>query len=348
MENAEAGFVETIKKSNGGTIMILADKIIELRKKSGMTQDELAEKLGVSRQSVSKWEGAQSTPDLARILKLAEIFSVSTDVLLKDELELEQNISTENIETVSVKAHVETEPPLRPVSMAEAVEYLEKNSKKALYVAVGVALCILSPVVAILFEILFEDSALSELSPIFIFLSVAAAVGLFIYSGSLTKKFEYMEKECIDTEYGVDGMVKEKCERDHSKNTLHLIIGVTLCILSFIPAVVCDILFGGSPLEDLGAIFLFMAVAAGVFFIVRVGITNSGYNVLLEKDRYSREKKINVGNSLVAMGIYWSIITAVYLGYSFITFNWHISWIIWVVAAVLSPAVILIVNVFKK
>ena len=53
--------------------MILADKIIELRKKSGMTQDELAEKLGVSRQSVSKWEGAQSTPDLARILKLAEI-----------------------------------------------------------------------------------------------------------------------------------------------------------------------------------------------------------------------------------------------------------------------------------
>ena len=144
--------------------MILADKIIELRKKSGMTQDELAEKLGVSRQSVSKWEGAQSTPDLARILKLAEIFSVSTDVLLKDELELEQNISTENIETVSVKAHVETEPPLRPVSMAEAVEYLEKNSKKALYVAAGVALCILSPVAAILFEILFEDSALSEAS----------------------------------------------------------------------------------------------------------------------------------------------------------------------------------------
>ena len=83
--------------------MILADKIIELRKKSGMTQDELAEKLGVSRQSVSKWEGAQSTPDLARILKLAEIFSVSTDVLLKDELELEQNISTENIKTEKKK-----------------------------------------------------------------------------------------------------------------------------------------------------------------------------------------------------------------------------------------------------
>ncbi len=332
--------------------MILADKIIELRKKSGMTQDELAEKLGVSRQSVSKWEGAQSTPDLARILKLAEIFSVSTDVLLKDELELEQNISTENIETVSVKAHVETEPPLRPVSMAEAVEYLEKNSKKALYVAAGVALCILSPVAAILFEILFEDSALSELSPIFIFLSVAAAVGLFIYSGSLMKKFEYMEKECLDTEYGVDGMVKEKRERDHSKNTFHLIIGVILCILSIVPTVVCDMLFGGSPLEDFGAIFLFIFVAAGVFLIVRSSITNEGYEVLLEEEKYNREKKTRtkkaVGKSAAVMGIYWSIVTALYLGYSFITFNWHISWVIWVIAAVLSPAVVIIASAIKK
>ncbi len=328
--------------------MILADKIIELRKKSGMTQDELAEKLGVSRQSVSKWEGAQSTPDLARILKLAEIFSVSTDVLLKDELELEQNISADTAETVSVQAHVETEPPLRPVSMAEAVEYLEKNSKKAFLVALGVALCILSPVAAILFEILFENTPLEDAGAILMFVLVAAAVGLFIYSGSLMKKFEYMEKECLDTEYGVDGMVREKRERENSKNTLHLITGVIFCILSFVPVIVCDMIFGGSPLEDIGAIFLFLFAAAGTFLIVNSGIINGGYNVLLEKDRYSREKKINVGNSLVAMGIYWSIVTAVYLGYSFITFNWHISWIIWVVAAVLSPAVILIVNVFKK
>lgn len=331
--------------------MILADKIIELRKKSGMTQDELAEKLGVSRQSVSKWEGAQSTPDLNRILKLAEIFSVSTDLLLKDELDLNQP-GEELIIQNPLQTRDETEPPLRPVSMAEAVEYLEKNSKKALYVAAGVALCILSPVAAILFEILFEDSALSELSPILMFLSIAAAVGLFIYSGSLMKKFEYMEKECLDTEYGVDGMVKEKRERDHSKNTLHLIIGVILCILSIVPTVVCDMLFGGSPLEDLGAIFMFLFVAAGVFLIVRSSITNEGYEVLLEEEKYNREKKTRtkkaVGKSAAVMVIYWSIVTALYLGYSFITFNWHISWVIWVIAAVLSPAVVIIASAIKK
>lgn len=63
--------------------MILADRIVELRKKKGWSQEELAEAAGVTRQSVSKWESAQSTPDLDKILKLAEIFGVTTDHLLK-------------------------------------------------------------------------------------------------------------------------------------------------------------------------------------------------------------------------------------------------------------------------
>ena len=64
--------------------MILADKIAELRKKNGWSQEELAGQLGVSRQSVSKWESASSIPDLDKILKMSEIFGVSTDYLLKD------------------------------------------------------------------------------------------------------------------------------------------------------------------------------------------------------------------------------------------------------------------------
>ncbi len=67
--------------------MILADKIIGERKRLGLSQEELAEKLSVSRQAVSKWESAQSTPDLQRVLQMAELFEVSTDYLLKDEIE---------------------------------------------------------------------------------------------------------------------------------------------------------------------------------------------------------------------------------------------------------------------
>lgn len=67
--------------------MIFADKLTQLRKKAGMSQEELAEKVGVSRQAISKWEGAQAMPDMNRVLKLSEVFGVSTDYLLKDSIE---------------------------------------------------------------------------------------------------------------------------------------------------------------------------------------------------------------------------------------------------------------------
>ena len=60
--------------------MILADKIIALRKKAGWSQEELAQQLGVTRQSVSKWEGAQSIPDLDKILQISRIFANNTDI----------------------------------------------------------------------------------------------------------------------------------------------------------------------------------------------------------------------------------------------------------------------------
>ena len=70
--------------------MILADKITELRKKEAGRRKSWQKKVDVTRQSVSKWESAQSTPDLDKILKLAEIFEVTTDELLKAEQRFEE------------------------------------------------------------------------------------------------------------------------------------------------------------------------------------------------------------------------------------------------------------------
>ena len=67
--------------------MIFADKLIQLRKKSGWTQEKLAQQMHVSRQSISKWEGAQSVPDLEKMVQLSRLFHVTTDYLLKDEEE---------------------------------------------------------------------------------------------------------------------------------------------------------------------------------------------------------------------------------------------------------------------
>ena len=103
--------------------MILAEKIMEERKKNGWSQEELAEKLSVSRQAVSKWESAQSIPDLQRVIQLSEIFGVSTDYLLKDECETPQPI--EGVEPS------DKDFPLKKVSVEEANDFMEVRKKNA-------------------------------------------------------------------------------------------------------------------------------------------------------------------------------------------------------------------------
>ena len=314
--------------------MILADKLIELRKKSGMSQEELADKLGVSRQSVSKWESTQSTPDLNRILQLSEIFSVSTDYLLKDSIEERDNVETKSIMTDDV-------PPLRKVSMEEANKFLTLNKKNALLLSIGISLFILcvTPVLAI-------ENGTAGVALLFIF--VAAGVGLVITSSMLMKPFEYLNKECIDTEYGVSGMVKDKLDKFRIRYGVSISVGIALFILSVIPVIVLPTNPNNYFLDSLGVILLFVFVAAGVFLIISAGVENDGYKKLLESEDYSREKKTAVKKSSnltgAVMGIYWCLVTAGYLGYSFITNNWTKSWIIWPVASLICPVIAIICN----
>ena len=66
--------------------MTLGERLIQLRAKAGLSQDTLAEQLGVSRQSVSKWENDASVPDLEKLVKLSGVFGVSLDELVKGEV----------------------------------------------------------------------------------------------------------------------------------------------------------------------------------------------------------------------------------------------------------------------
>lgn len=330
--------------------MILADKIIELRKKAGMSQEELAEKLGVSRQSVSKWEMSQSTPDLNRILKMSEVFGVSTDYLLKDEIDLIKHDTTADIpETV----HDETEPPLTYVSMKEANDFLNKNQKHAFFIALGVALCIVSVVPPILFEI-FNNSAIEDLSAVFMFLIIAFAVGLFIFSSMSMKKFDFLHKDCIDTEYGVDGMIRTKKEQYQSQHIIMIVVGVILFIISVVPVITLEAIFSNEFTDMIGPALLIVFVAVGVFLIVNTSIINSGYNALLEEEGYSRERKTRtyvVDKSSLAgriISAYWCIVLAIYFAYSFTTWDFGRSWIIFPIAGVLTPVVRLIAKAIEK
>ncbi|MBR2498721.1 MAG: helix-turn-helix transcriptional regulator [Clostridia bacterium] len=80
--------------------MILADKIIRLRKKNGWSQEELADKMNISRQAVSKWERDLSFSDISSIPKLAEIFEVSVDELIQVKTETKENIGKNKVDVI--------------------------------------------------------------------------------------------------------------------------------------------------------------------------------------------------------------------------------------------------------
>jgi len=321
--------------------MIMADKIIELRKKNGWSQEELAEKLNVSRQSVSKWEGAQSVPDLNKVLAMAEVFGVSTDYLLKDELEQTEYLQEEFYESKAA----ERGEPVRHVSLEEANAFLHVNLQSAGQIAMGVMLCILSPVLLILLAVAGETQVVSftedqgaVFGVIVLFLFLAGAVAIFVRNGLRMSEYDYLEKEWIETEYGVTGMVKERKKEYEQTHTRELVIGIMLCVLAVIP------LFAGALIDDdndmllaICTCVLLAVIACGVHLIVRTSVIWGGFQRLLEEGDYCRDQKHSRRRNI--MTIYWAIVTALYLGYSFLTFRWESSWIIWPVAGVLGAVV---------
>ena len=206
--------------------MILADKIIRLRKKNGWSQEELAEKMNVSRQAVSKWEVAQTTPDLEKILQLGNLFGVTTDYLLKDEIEDEE--FTDGVD----------ETPIRKITLAEANDYIAQRKEASVKIAIATFLCILSVIPLLLLAAVSELTSLpiSEnvavgIGVVAIFPIVAIAVIMFIRVGFKNAPYEFLEKESFETEYGVTGLARDR-QKAYRSTYVKLHRCLHLCVIT--------------------------------------------------------------------------------------------------------------------
>ena len=326
--------------------MILADKIIDLRKKNGWSQEELAEQLGVSRQTVSKWEGAQSVPDMGRVVQMSTLFGVSTDYLLKDDMELPEPT-----------AGAQPEAPERSVNMEEANEFLRVKAVNARCVALGVLLCVLSPVCLILlggaqsYGLLgLSDAQTTGLGLAVLLLMVGGAVALFVTSAVRVSPYAWLEEESVDTLYGVDGMVKERREQYRPRFTLQLTLGIVLCVLSAVPIFLSVMLYGEQEgfAHVLSVALTLALVAVGVWLIIRSSMVWGAFQQLLEEGDYTRASKENKRKLAPFNGVYWGLVTAGYLAWSFLSGGWNRTWIVWPVAGVAYGAIFGILKLVRK
>ena len=328
--------------------MIIADKIVSLRKRAGWSQEELAEKLGVTRQSVSKWEGAQSVPDMDKVVSMSRLFGVTTDYLLKDELE----------EDAPCAAAEDNDPPLRRVTMEQASAYLALRKAAAPKVAAATALCIVSPVTLLLLSALSESgrfcisgNAAAGIGLCVLLVLAAVAVSLFLRTAAQVREFKFLEEAPFETEYGVDGMVRQRQQEYKDTNTRLTTAGVVLCVLAAVPlfAVMC---IDGADLLYVGAVCALLAlVAVGCLALVTTGVYQGAMEQLLEEGDYTRpQKKHHKLRGTVTM-IYWLAATAAFLLYTYGpngNGQPQYSWIIWAVAGVLYAAVMGIVRIISR
>ena len=325
--------------------MILADKIISLRKKAGWSQEELAEQLGVTRQSVSKWEGAQSVPDMDKVVQMSRLFGVTTDYLLKDELE-EQ-----------AAAPAEEKSVLRRVTMAQAADYLARRKAAAPRIAFAVLLCVVSPVTLLMLAALSEvqrfhisENAAAGIGLCVLLVLVAVAVSIFLRAAADVRDYRFLGEEPFETEYGVTGMVRQRQREYKDTHTRSVTVGVVLCVLAAAPlfAAVC---IDGSGLLYVAAVGALVLAGVGCLFLVNAGVYSGAMERLLEEGDYTRgQKKHNKVLSTVTT-IYWPAATAVFLIYTYGPSGngqpRH-SWVIWAVAGVLYAAVMGVVRLLLR
>ena len=314
----------------GDKTMILADKIVNLRKRMGWSQEELAEQLDVSRQSVSKWESAQSIPDMDKIVKMSTVFGVTTDYLLKDELgddELGQPVQT-------------SEPGVRRVTMEEASKYMEVRRANAPRLALFSSMCVAAPILLILLSSLAEYGKISMrvettagIGLIFMFVMIALAAVGFIRCSSKVSEFAFLDNEEFETEYGVSSVVKKK--RDEFKDTTTRIntISTATVILAMVPLFLA-LCFNPQDIVYVFAvcIMLFM-ISCGVFGFVYTGSVNGSFNKLLEDGDYTRENKAKSKKLAGFSSVYWLLMVAVSMTLMFIGVDKF--WIVYPIAGVL-------------
>ena len=329
--------------------MTFSEKISALRKQKGWSQEELAEKLMVTRQAVSKWESAQSMPDLDKLVQLSEALGVSTDYLLKDE----------QAQSAPVPATAEQTVKPRHVTQEEAKRFLQLQMAAIPKTTLGVALCVWSPIALIGLPVLrstlnwgFPEEICSGIGLCALLVMVAAGVALLLTARGTLREFEYLEREPIETDNGAREQALHMQREMASFCTRQNTIGVVLCILSVLPlfALMC---VPGVPdgYYSLAVCALLLLVGIACLLLVRMGSMRGAVDKLLEQGDYTRENKAKSRFVGAVSAAYWLVVTAAFLFYTFGpkgNGQPQYSWFIWAIAGVLYGALMAALSVYRK
>ena len=179
-------------------------------------------------------------------------------------------------------------------------------------------------------------------------LMIAVAVFLFIYFGSKLEQFEFLKKEPFVLTPDAEHKIQQTETEIRPKSITGIAAGVVLCIISVIPTLIASGSSWGNAYAVFSVVYLLLLISIAVACFIICGMPLECIKILLQKEEYeaSRKKSRKIIDSVA--GIYWLLVTAVYLFWSFTSTNWEHTWIIWPIAGVVFGAIAVLCQAIEK
>ncbi len=288
--------------------MSLGENLQFLRKRDNITQEQLAEALEVSRQSVSKWESDTSYPEMDKLLQLADFFHCSLDDMVK------QDVSSQYVED---KNHYDS--------------FFDRFSRQ---ITLGVGLILMGITTMLFLSAVLPEKPgydMDALSAIIFFIFLAVAVAIFVVAGLQSDQFEK------EHPYIEDFYTKEEREAFQKKFTTLIASGMVFIFIGIIWAIGSDFVFAGKKAATggmipgsvdtdnlMGSIFM-LCITVAVTLFVYAGTQQSRYDIReynLMHDHNSQTYK-NSKKTGTVCGCIMLLATIIFLACGFLTNHWE-------------------------
>ena len=296
--------------------MSLSENLQNLRKIKNISQEELAEKLNVSRQAVSKWESGSGYPETEKIISICEIFDCSMDELVKGKISNDIKSEKNNYDLIMTKAAKE--------------------------ISLGVALILLG--VSIMLTIIgFASNEQTEeqfalIGVITILIGVVFAVPMFIINGSKIESFKKKNPKMANV------YTEDEVDEANSKYTKYLATGISIIILGVVTMMLFLVLKTFGEESTFPVAILMYLITIGVLIIVYSGMMKEKFNI--EKYNYENTEEYKKVDNKVGKicGIIMLATTIIFLVWGFTLNMWYINWVVYPVGGIMCGIVSIILK----
>ena len=295
--------------------MTTGEKLAKLRREQNLTQEQLAEQLDVSRQSVSKWESGASFPEMDTLLRICDLYDVNMDTLLRGSVE-ESRVS----DTVRYDDHMN-------------------------HFSLQIALSVFAIIAGVALMILLSALGLSEMLAVALFMLILTISVVVMVAGGIQHD-NFRKKHPVIQDF----YTEEEKDAFHQKFVWYIAGGVGAILFGVVLLVgVFAFLPEKEPYESFAAAVFMLLVAGAVFSFIYGGIQEDKYKIW----KYNRdnnpdpESKRRLDLIGAACGVIMLLATAVYVGLGLTRNAWGTAWWLFAVGGILCGVVSVALNPYK-